>query len=524
MEANGENIKKYPVGIQTFKELIEGGYVYIDKTPYIKMLIDEGKYYFLARPRRFGKSLLLSTIESFYSGEKTLFKGLALAPYIDERNPNPVLHLDLNNGSYSSVSDLHYVLDMNLKEWEKKYGIIAVSDMLSLRFGEVIKAIFNTTGRKVVILVDEYDKPMLSTVHKRELADDFRDILKSFYSNLKTMDRYIEFAMLSGVAKFSKVSIFSDLNNLRDISFEDKFSAICGITNDEIERYFSEGVEHLSYRLGLSETELREEIRNKYDGYHFSSNSEDIYNPFSLMSLFAKMKFGNYWAESGTPSFLSRMIQNGNISIRDLAPATIDADELSMSGILSNNPIEVLYQTGYLTIKRYDEEYNEYCLDYPNEEVKDSFFRYLLKSFIGEEKYNKGLSVQDFAKELRGGQPEKFVNRLNSLFAGLGYSEKDNYESRFQDALYLLFTLLGTYARVEERTSDGRIDLFVESNSYIYIFECKVNSDSTTAMEQIKEKQYWLPYINGNKKIFLIGINYDSKIRRINDYIIEEVK
>lgn len=372
-------------------------------------------------------------------------------------------------------------------------------------------------------MVDEYDKPLLNVIGNEELTEQYRSTLRAFYSNLKTQDRYIKFSMLTGVARFSKVSIFSDLNNLRDISFEEEYSTICGITNEEIQKKLKQGIAGIAIKLSKSEQEIEKEIKERYDGYHFSEDSPDIYNPFSLMNLFAKRKFGNFWFESGTPEFLVSLLKEGKWMIENLAPIRFDAEELSSAGIFSRNPIPIFYQTGYLTIKGYDANYNEYVLDYPNIEVKNSFLKFLLKSFLKQDATAHNLSIQDFSREIREGRPESFMQRFDSLLAGMGYSEKSSPEARFQDAVYLIFTLLGEYATVERRTSDGRIDLIVETPSFLYIFEFKINSDAKEALNQIKDSGYWLPFRFSDKKIFLIGASFNTETRKLKDYIVEEI-
>lgn len=514
---------KYPVGIQTFRKIREDGYLYVDKTGYIPSLL-RGQFYFLSRPRRFGKSLFLSTLESFFNGEKELFEGLAIAETETEWERYPILHLDLNNRYYNSYSSLIAQLNANLDKWESLYGDEKKERSVEERFAWVIEKAYEKTGKPVVILVDEYDKPLLSVIGNEELTEQYRSTLKAFYSNLKTQDRYIKFAMLTGVARFSKVSIFSDLNNLRDISFEEKYSAICGITESEMEKYLKPGIAEIAEELSKSELDIAKDIKQRYDGYHFSEKSPDIYNPFSLMNLFAKRKFGNFWFESGTPEFLVSLLKKEGWMIKDLAPIRFDAEELASAGILSRNPVPVFYQTGYLTIKGYDAVYDEYILDYPNVEVKNSFLKFLLKSYLKEDASSHNLSIQDFSREIREGKPESFMKRFDSLLAGMGYSEKGSTESRFQDAIYLIFTLLGEYANIERRTSDGRIDLIVETSDFLYIFEFKINSNAKEALEQIKDKKYWEPFRFSDKRAFIIGASFDTKTRKMNDFIVEEMK
>ena len=520
---------KYPVGIQNFSKIREYGFLYVDKTASMFPIIKQGGYYFLSRPRRFGKSLLLSTLEAFYKGRHDLFKGLAIDSLTDDWTPHPVLHLDLNYGSYRSPQDLDEILDDHLRIWESEFGQVnsesedkVVSP--SIRFNRIIRNAFEKTGRKVVILVDEYDKPLLNTIHDPELSDLYRSQLKAFYSNLKTMDPYIELAILTGVARFSKVSIFSDLNNLNDISFDKRFAAICGITADELDEYFSEGIRNMAEEMALSPLEVRELLRKRYDGYHFSEVSPDIYNPFSLVNAFSKNAMDDYWFASGTPSYLVSLIRNGRIQPREIAPITIDREKLITAGLLNANPIPAFYQSGYLTIKGFDMEFNEFILDYPNEEVKRGFLDFLLDSYFPQIENRRGFSIPDFVRDVRAGKPEAFMKRMESLIAAIPYNGKGSAEDHFQNAVYLLFNLMGFYAKMEDRTSDGRIDLQVESHDCIFIFEFKIDSSARVAMDQILEKRYWLRENAGNRRIFLIGANFDTKTRRLTETLIEKVK
>lgn len=517
---------KYPVGIQSFPEIIKGGYLYVDKTAYIKLL-GEGKYYFLSRPRRFGKSLLISTLEAYYQGKRELFKGLAIDSLTDDWDPHPVLHLDLNSGSYQNLDGLQEILDSHLRDWELKYEVgdsdIQAAKSPSIRFRNIIKRAYEKTGKKVVILIDEYDKPLLNSVGDEELSDNFRTLLKTLYSNLKSMDSYIELALLTGVARFSKVSIFSDLNNLRDISFEEKFAGICGITSDELDSYFADGISRLAHKEGKSYDDTRELLRANYDGYHFADVSPDIYNPFSLVSVFAKMRLGPYWFEYGTPSHLIRLIIKEQWLLRDLAPVEIEASILESAGIQSADPIPALYQTGYLTIKDFDRVFRTYTLDYPNLEVGQGFISFLIPYYVKPSGQPGAFSIKRFIDALTAGDVKTFMTLLESMIAGVPYSEKGSTEAHFQNAAYILFTLMGQYVKVEDRTSNGRIDLTVETPEYVFVFEFKVDASPEEAMKQINEKKYWLKYLHSGKQIILIGADFNTKTRRLNGYLEQRV-
>ena len=513
---------KYPIGIQSFAEIRQGGYLYVDKTEIIYRLIQAGKYFFLSRPRRFGKSLLLSTLEAYYRGKRELFHGLALDSLTEEWDPHPVLHLDLNNREYKDATSLHKELNANLERWEQIYGDEKRDRDPEERFAYIISRAYERTGKKVVILIDEYDKPLLNTIDNPELADIYRSQLKAFYGNLKTMDSYIRLAVLTGVARFSKVSIFSDLNNLRDISFDNQYAAICGITSDELNEYFAEGIRQLAGESGLSAEETREELRRRYDGYHFAAKSPDIYNPFSLVNVFASGYMGDFWFDSGTPTYLIKLLRRQGRPFRNIAPVMVERRYLESAGLLSPDSVPVLYQAGYLTIKGYDPDLQTYILDYPNEEVKRGFLDFLMHAYLPEMTPGSGFSIPDFVIAVRQGRPEEFMERMKSLIADVPYGDKGTPEDHFQNAVYLLFTLLGYFTRMEDRTSNGRIDLQVETPRYVYIFEFKIDSTARKAMDQIREKRYWERESVSGKEIFLIGANFDSKSRRLTDDILIE--
>lgn len=511
---------KYPIGMQSFAEIREGGYVYVDKTEYIAKL-NEGKYFFLSRPRRFGKSLLLSTLEAYYLGRRDLFKGLAIDSMTDEWEPHPVLHLDLNNCEYKDETSLENHLNYNLSRWEELYCIKPAGQSPAGRFDNIIRQACGKTGKKVVILIDEYDKPLLNVMGNDALAETYRSQLKAFYANLKSLDSYIRIAVLTGVARFSKVSIFSDLNNLRDITFNNEFAAICGITADELDRYFQGGISSLAAEYDETDRQIRARLKLNYDGYHFAAVSPDIYNPFSLLNVFSDRSIQHYWFESGTPTFLVKLIRQNGMMLEDIAPVEIDAGNLKSAGIMSQDPVPVLYQTGYLTIKHYDRAFNTYTLDYPNEEVRQGFFNFLLPYYVIPESRGKTFVISTFVKEIRAGQADAFMLRLATLIAGIPYSERGSAEAHFQNAMYILFQLMGFYTVMEWRTSAGRIDLKVETDRLIYIFEFKVDSSSEAAMKQIEDKKYWEADTLSGKTVILIGSNFNTSTRTLDTPVVK---
>lgn len=368
----------YPVGIQNFEEIRKGNYSYIDKTALVYKLVQSGKYYFLSRPRRFGKSLLLSTLESYFQGKKELFRGLAIEKLEKEWKEYPVLHLDLNTQKYDTLQALLDVLEENLSKWEDMYGSSTRESGVARRFNGVIQRAAEKTGQNVVILIDEYDKPMLQAIGNEELLTEYRNTLKAFYGTLKSCDRYIKFALLTGVTKFSKISVFSDLNNLMDISMSDRFATICGITDNELHCNFKEDIIELGQKNGMTEDETKASLKAMYNGYHFVENSEDIYNPFSILNTFAEMKFGSYWFETGTPTFLVELLQQSRYDLHRFTDEMASADSLGGIDTMSTNPVPILYQSGYLTIKGYDKEFQVYYLGFPNKEVEEGFTKFLL--------------------------------------------------------------------------------------------------------------------------------------------------
>lgn len=517
-------VVRYPIGIQTFSEIREGGYVYVDKTAYVHQLIQEGKYYFLSRPRRFGKSLLLSTIEAYFQGRRDLFKGLALDSLTDDWEPHPVLHLDLNSRNYHEHASIIKELTRHLEKWENLYGDEKKDRDVEERFSHVIERAYETTGKKVVVLIDEYDKPMLSAIHNEKLAGSFRDTLKAFYGVLKTMDRYIKFAMLTGVARFSKISIFSDLNNLRDITFDNDYATICGITNEELDSHFKEGIESLANTFGMSREAVREQLKSRYDGYHFSPSLVDVYNPFSLIYVFASKSMDNYWFQSGTPTFLARLLERQSMPLHKISRYCIDKQTLASVGIMAQDPIVTLFQSGYVTIADVDIENNELILDYPNREVKESFLKFLVPYYTDVRESEGTFVINRFSREVKEGNAEEFMRRLASLVARVPYGGKGSVpEDHFQNAIYLVFTLMGYRAHVEQRMSRRRIDMTVETDGYVYIFEFKVDASASEAMAQIRERGYWKGFEASGKEITLIAANFDSESRTLNDIEIQKV-
>jgi len=511
----------YPIGIQNFEKIRKEGYLYIDKTALVYRLAKTGSYYFLSRPRRFGKSLLISTLEAYFQGKKELFEGLAMERLEKDWVKYPILHLDLNISQYSSQKDLEDILNRNLVAWENLYGADPAERILALRFAGIIQRACEKTGQRVVILVDEYDKPLLQNLHDETMQTELRNMLKPFYGVLKTMDGCIKFALLTGVTKFGKVSVFSDLNNLMDISMDDRYVEICGITEEEIHTYLEKELQGLASRQKISYEEMCLELKKRYDGYHFVENSIGMYNPFSLLNTFAKKKLSDYWFETGTPSYLVELLKRTDYNLYDMAHTQTNADVLNSIDIVSRNPIPVIYQSGYLTIKEYDPEFQIYTLGFPNQEVEEGFVRYLLPYYSSITAVDSTFEIQKFIKEIRMGDAEAFFTRLQSFFADTPYELIRNLEVHYQNVLFIVFKLVGFYVKTEYHTSRGRIDLVLQTDRYIYIMEFKLNGTAEEALQQIEDKQYALPFASDTRTLFRIGVNFSNETRNIDTWKIQ---
>lgn len=513
----------YPIGIQNFEKIRKDGYVYVDKTALIYRLASTGTYYFLSRPRRFGKSLLISTMEAYFKGKKELFKGLAMEQLEKDWIEYPVLHLDLNGISYDSDDVLDQVLNEKLSAWETEYGIIATSTIHGLRLQKIIDAAHSSTGHQVVILIDEYDKPIVDNLSNPELSDKFRKTLQGFYSVLKTKDRQIRFGFLTGVSKIGKLSVFSSLNNLRDISMESGYSDLCGISEDDLHKYFDASVESLAKAEESSADACYEKLKEMYDGYHFSEDSVGMYNPFSLLNTFCSNKFKDYWFETGTPTMLVNVMKKTSFDVTTLSDnVVVAADELNGMQDIVNRPVPLFFQTGYLTIKGYDKEFQEYTLGFPNKEVKTGFLRFIYSYYVPVNPAEGNTTTNKLARALRAGDPYTFMRILEALFANTTYQIQGDAEKDFQYAMYIIMELLGEYVQAERSTSNGRIDLLLQTKDYIYIIELKVDNTADAALQQIEDKGYAKPFVNDGRKLFKIGVSFSTATRRIEDWKITE--
>ena len=513
--------KIYPIGIQNFEKIRKGGYFYIDKTALIYKMVKTGSYYFLSRPRRFGKSLLISTLEAYFQGKRELFEGLAMEKLEKDWIKYPILHLDLNTQKYDTPESLEDKLNRTLIEWERLYGAEPAENSLAMRFEGIIQRAYTQTGQRVVILVDEYDKPMLQAIGNEALQKSFRETLKAFYGALKSKDGCIKIGVLTGVTKFGKVSVFSDLNNLDDISMWNEYIELCGISEREIHENLEAELYEFADARGITYDKLCAELKECYDGYHFTHNSIGMYNPFSLLNAFKRKEFGSYWFETGTPTYLVKLLKKHHYNLERMAHEETDAQVLNSIDSESTNPIPVIYQSGYLTIKGYDEEFGIYSLGFPNREVEEGFMKFLLPFYAHVNQVESPFEIQKFVREVRSGDYDSFFHRLQSFFADTTYELIRDQEVHYQNVLFILSKLMGFYVKAEYNTSHGRIDMVLQTNKFIYIMEFKLEGTAEEALKQINEKQYALPFEADGRKIFKIGVNFSAKTRNIEKWIVE---
>ena len=512
---------KYPIGIQQFEKLREDEWVYVDKTRQIYELVQGGSCYFLSRPRRFGKSLLLSTLEAYFQGKKHLFEGLAIENLEKEWTVHPVLHLDLNAKPFTKLQDLYDLLNAQLYLYEQEYESVAIDTSIEGRFRALIRAAKLKTGRNVVVLVDEYDKPMLQAIGNEELQTEFRNALKAFYGVLKSADGDLRFAMLTGVTRFSKVSVFSDLNNLEDISMMPQYHDICGISEKELHATFDAEVEKLAQANGQTKEEAYLELKRRYDGYHFCANTPGMYNPFSVLLTLKNANYGSYWFSTGTPTYLVELMKEVNLNPADLTGYEAGASELDCIQAKVDNPIAVLYQSGYLTIKGYDKDVRLYSLDFPNEEVKEGFVNFLMPYYTPISETESPAFIGKFVREVKAGKVDDFMRRLKALMADTPYELIRDLENHYQNVMYIITKLMGLYIQAEYRTSRGRIDLLIGTDKYVYIIELKLDGSAEEALAQINDKDYALPFSVDGREVVKIGANVTSETRNLERWVME---
>ena len=511
--------KIYPIGIQNFEKIRKEGYFYVDKTALVYQLVRTGSYYFLSRPRRFGKSLLLSTVEAYMQGKRELFEGLAIEQLEKDWVEHPILHIDLNIEKYDEPESLNRILNNYLCIWEDLYGSSPSETSLPLRFAGIVRRAYEQTGQRVVILVDEYDKPMLQAIGNRALQEEYRNTLKPFYGVLKTLDGCIKFAMLTGVTKFGKVSVFSDLNNLQDISMSKRYVSLCGLTEQEIRESLDVELHELAEAQGLTYEETCTKLKEWYDGYHFAPNTQGIYNPFSLLNTFKEEEFGSYWFETGTPTYLAELLRQSKYNLEELSRTATNADVLN-SIYDDDEPLPVIFQSGYLTIKDYNPRFGSYLLGYPNKEVEEGFVNFLMPFYTPVSKKEVIPAIEYLVREVESGNPDAFFQRLQSFFADTPYELIRDCELHYQNVLYIVFRLIGFYVKAEYHTSQGRIDLVLQTDKYVYVMEFKLDGTAEEALQQIEEKQYALPFASDGRKLFKIGVNFSAQTRNMEKWIV----
>lgn len=524
---------KYPIGIQAFERIVQEGYVYVDKTDLIYQLT-QGSIYFLSRPRRFGKSLLVSTLENYYLGKKELFKGLKIDALEKDWKTYPVFHLDFNSDNFMNANTLQATLAKFVSDGEKLYHVDADFNLsLGRRFAEVLKAAHQQTGLRCVVLIDEYDKPLLDVMGLPEMIRQNnvditletynRNILKAFYSTFKLADADLQFVLLTGVTKFSQISVFSGFNQPNDISMSPQFEALCGITDEELELYFHSVIQKLADNYGYSYDEMRVILRRQFDGYHFSGRMKGVYNPFSILNTFFNMDIRDYWFKTGTPTYLVRLLQDNQENLSDLTGKYYDESEFVDYRADKEKPLPMIYQSGYLTIKDYDREMRTYLLDFPNDEVKNGFVTMTANSYFAT-KEDAGSWVRSAVVALKRGELEKFKTLFASFLASIPYTarrkenetEKERY---FTYTLYLIFRIASCYITyIEKEQSYGRLDCCVETPKYVYIFEFKLDGSAKDALQQIDDRGYANEFQSSGKAIYKIGVNISSETGTVADW------
>ena len=517
---------KYPIGIQSFDQIIEEGYVYVDKTDIIHRLVNEGKIYFFSRPRRFGKSLLVSTLKNYFLGRKELFKGLAINSLESEWTVYPVFHLDFNGSNFIEKGVLEKRLHTYVKDWESEYGLVSDTELLDLggRFMKVLSTAHKLTGQRAVVLIDEYDKPLLDVLDVDKNLEEYnRNILKAFYSVFKAADEHLRFVLLTGVTKFSQVSVFSGFNQPKDISLDARYEALCGITQKEIDSCFTDAISEMAEEYSCSFEEMRAQLKRQYDGYHFSKRMTDIYNPFSLLNALDSKSLEDYWFRSGTPTYLIRLLNHFNENVNELTGKYYSPSEFIDYKADVERPLPMIFQSGYLTIKDYDMDFNTFLLDFPNNEVKNGFLTMVASSYLKPEEETEGW-IRSAVVAMRKGDVKTLQTMFTSFLASIPYTIRRKEDERereryFQYTFYLIMRLISVYTvHIEKVQSQGRVDCIVETPQYIYIFEFKLDGSADEALLQIEEKGYAREYKSDSRVIYKIGASFSSETGTIEDW------
>ena len=517
--------KLYPIGIQTFSEIRTNDNLYIDKTAYIyRMANSDGKYFFLSRPRRFGKSLLVSTLLSYFGGRKELFKGLAIDNLENEWAEYPVLHFDLSGGKHQEEDQLNRYLDFILKDNERRFGVECDAVDANVRLANLIASVYKKTGKQVVVLIDEYDAPLLDVVHQDERLESLRHLMRNFYSPLKQCEPMLRFVFLTGITKFSQLSIFSALNNITNISMDEAYAGICGITKEELLTQMSDDIDRLAEKLSITREVAIQQLKDNYDGYHFTYPSPDIFNPYSLLNCFSKEKIGAYWFGSGTPTFLIEMMRKFGTTPMDIGESEMaDVSDFDAPTETMESIVPLLYQSGYVTIKDYDEDTNLYELGIPNKEIRIGLFKSLLPNYLTRSSQRGKVAIAQMSVLIKNGDIDGALELFRTFLATVPYCENTKYEGHFQQLMYVVFALLTDYRiLVEQRTSKGRTDITLETQDSIYIMELKFGNTADEALAQINANHYADAFAMSNKKTIKVGIGFDVKDERnITDWKVE---
>ena len=513
--------KLYPIGIQTFSEIINKNYLYIDKTEHVyHMTHSASKYMFLSRPRRFGKSLLTSTLKAYFEGLRDLFKGLAMERLETEWTEYPVLHFDMSLGKHMEKEQLERYLLSQLEQIEEDYGIHSDSPDSNIRLTKLIRHVYEQTGRQAVVLIDEYDAPLLDVVHEEKNLPVLRDIMRNFYSPLKACDPYLRFVFLTGITKFSQLSIFSELNNIKNISMLPEYAAICGITEEEMATQMDKDLDILAGRLGVSREEVVQKLKYNYDGYHFTWPSPDIYNPFSLLNAFVDGRLDSYWFGSGTPTYLIEMLKKYGVLPSKIGGNEATAEEFDAPTERMASITPLLYQSGYVTIKDADTDFGIYRLDIPNKEVRIGLMRSLLPYYVTPDTLTATTTIVNLARALVKGDMEGMLQLLQTFLSTVPYCDHTDYEGHYQQMLYIIFSLLGMYVDVEVRTPRGRVDMVMRTATTLYVVELKLDQSAEAAMQQIDLKNYPERFALCGLPVVKVGINFDMERHTLKDWVI----
>ena len=516
-------LKLYPVGIQTFERIRKEDKLYVDKTEYVyRMTHSGGCYFFLSRPRRFGKSLLTSTLKSYFEGKKELFKGLAIEKLEQEWTEYPVLHFSMASGKHMEKEQLQRYLLFILQKNEEQFGIEDHSIDSNLRLSNLIQAAYQKTGKQVVVLIDEYDAPLLDVVHEESSLKELRQIMRNFYSPLKDCEPYLRFVFLTGITKFSQMSIFSELNNITNISMDEEYAGICGITKEELETAMSADVDALGEKLGKTSEETLAVLREYYDGYHFADVSPDVFNPFSLLNAMAKGKLDYYWFSSGTPTYLINMLNKFQVMPSEIGGSEADESEFDAPTEKMTTIMPLLYQSGYITIKGYDPETELYLLDIPNKEIRVGLYRSLLPYYIGMNTVKGTTTIAKMSAAIRRNNIDGALEMLQAYLCTVPYCDNTDYEGHYQQMMYVIFSILDNYVDVEVRTLRGRVDMVLRTATHLYLFELKLNQSADVAMKQIDLKEYPKRFALCGLPIVKVGINFDMEKHTIKDWKVEE--